>query len=166
MTHDDTDLAKVRESLRLARLELAQVREESEPMHEELARLRHAERRLVALSEHVVELTRQAVPTRNGVRGRLERRWRGVTLMPGELADVSRLEATPLFDAAWYVREYPQVLRFGLPPELHYLRKGARAGRNPGPNFDAARYRTQHPDLPRRANPLLHYLSTQSPSPS
>ena len=161
MTNDD-DLAKMRESLRLCRLELAQVREESEPTREELARLRRAHEKFVELSEQVVELTTSGVAARSGVIGRIERRLKRSGAKPEEERDLALLRASVLFDAAWYVREYPQTLRFRLSPELHYLRKGAKAGRNPGPHFDAARYRAEHPELPTRANPLLHYLSAQS----
>jgi hypothetical protein len=161
---DDQELAKLRESLRLCRLELAQVREESEPVLEELARLRRAEQKFIELSEQVVDLTRHQVPSMRGALGRLERRWKRPEATPEEERDIARLRASTLFDAAWYVREYPQTLRFGLSPELHYLRKGAKAGRNPGPNFDAAAYRAHHPEMPRKANPLLHYLDNRAAS--
>lgn len=162
MTHTDQELVRLRESLRLCRLELAQVREQSEPVMEELARLRCAEQRLIDLSEQAVELTRRQITTRGGLLGRWERRSKRSVATPAEERDLAVLRDSGLFDAAWYLREYPKTLRFGLPPELHYLRKGAKAGRDPGPNFDATRYRAQHPELSPRANPLLHYLRTRA----
>lgn len=89
----------------------------------------------------------------------LARRW---WAHPGR---ISRLLATPLFDALWYLRRYPD-----LDPDLHltpaeaarhYLRHGAAEGRDPGPAFSTSGYWAQV----RAAglslgseNPLLHYL--------
>ncbi len=63
------------------------------------------------------------------------------------------------FDAADYMRLYPDVRAAGMDPFEHYLVQGAREGRRPSPGFDPAFYRDRYlRDLPD-ANPLLHYLA-------
>jgi GT2 family glycosyltransferase len=75
------------------------------------------------------------------------------------LKDRDQIAASPLFDAAWYLREYSDVASAGLDPALHYLLFGAAERRNPGPSFDAAWYLDHNADLAAaRVNPLLHYL--------
>lgn len=162
MADDEVELGKVRELLRLCRLELAAVREEQERWAEEHATLFHAREQLIALSERLDEALAKQEQTPAGVRSWLRRRLPATAMSPSprEVADVARLRATPLFDGAWYLREYPAVAASGMSPALHYLRRGARNGRNPGPYFDTADYVAKHPDLPRRANPLLHYVAS------
>ena len=73
--------------------------------------------------------------------------------------DAALLGATPLFDAAWYAAQYPDVATAGLDPRTHYLRHGARDGRNPSPAFDTAAYLAEYPDVAAAGlNPLVHYL--------
>jgi hypothetical protein len=44
-------------------------------------------------------------------------------------------------------------------PALHYLQRGGREGRAPGPHFNA--YMKANPDVAAAgANPLLHFLET------
>ncbi len=62
------------------------------------------------------------------------------------------------FSADWYRSRYPDVAASGLDPRTHYLRHGARLGREPGPDFDSAYYylicpKARHSRLPA----LLHY---------
>jgi glycosyltransferase involved in cell wall biosynthesis len=65
----------------------------------------------------------------------------------------------PLFDAAWYRRENPDVARAGADPWRHYLKHGAFEGRNPNPHFDSAFYLRAHPDVAASGmNPLVHYV--------
>ncbi len=69
------------------------------------------------------------------------------------------LRGSPLFNAAWYLQQYPDVADAGEDPCVHYLRQGALEGRNPGPNFDGNWYLERHPDIAAAAeNPLVHYL--------
>ncbi|OXY82107.1 hypothetical protein [Oceanimonas doudoroffii] len=76
-----------------------------------------------------------------------------------KLAD---LYNSSLFDAKWYLAQYPDVAndkKFRKNPALHYLRFGGFEGRNPGPNFDSATYLLLNPDVKAEGfNPLLHYL--------
>ncbi|WP_124571175.1 hypothetical protein [Burkholderia sp. Bp8984] len=47
------------------------------------------------------------------------------------------IERSGLFDANWYLMEYPDVAESGQDPILHYLIFGAKEGRRPNPNFIA-----------------------------
>jgi chromosome segregation ATPase len=71
------------------------------------------------------------------------------------------LEQSGLFDAAWYRSTYPDVVESGQDPAAHYLRHGAKEGRNPGPKFDTQNYLKRYPDVSKAEpaiNPLLHYV--------
>jgi len=75
------------------------------------------------------------------------------------LADVARLLASPIFDADWYLAAYEDVREGGVEPAGHYLRDGAREGRDPGPAFSTLYYLAQAPDVAEQGiNPVLHYL--------
>ncbi|NUB46518.1 glycosyltransferase [Fertoebacter nigrum] len=72
------------------------------------------------------------------------------------IEDVRRCD---LFDASWYMAQYPDVARLGMDPAEHYLWLGARLGRDPSPAFDSKAYLKLNPDVARVGmNPLLHYL--------
>jgi hypothetical protein len=70
-----------------------------------------------------------------------------------------KLIQTGLFDAAWYVRKYPETAENGRTPVEHYLEEGYLRGYRPNPLFDS-RWYLQHYDDVRHAgiNPLVHYL--------
>jgi hypothetical protein len=65
----------------------------------------------------------------------------------------------PLFDAAWYLEQYPAVrgARFGA--FRHWRRHGWKEGRRPNRLFDTAWYLARYPDVARAGvDPLEHYL--------
>lgn len=64
-----------------------------------------------------------------------------------------------VFRGDWYLDRYPDVREAGTDPLEHYLRAGAREGRDPHPLFDAGWYLGRHPGA-RGRNPLAHYLET------
>jgi glycosyltransferase involved in cell wall biosynthesis len=71
------------------------------------------------------------------------------------------VEASGLFDPAWYLRRYSDVRISKIDPLDHYLDFGGLERREPGPDFDTSWYlsqcsRAQHLEQP----PLLHYLRT------
>lgn len=68
------------------------------------------------------------------------------------------IQSSELFDAAWYLQEYPDVKESGMDALEHYLLYGGFEGRNPGPNFSTQDYLQNHPEIRGRINPLLHYL--------
>ncbi len=98
------------------------------------------------------EWVRRAVAATPETRRRLFRRDR-------QAAARSLLRASPLFDAAWYIASHPELAASGADPVRHYLEQGAAAGDDPGPWFDSAAYRRDHPKLGREA-PLLHAIRT------
>jgi hypothetical protein len=73
--------------------------------------------------------------------------------------EIEELDASGLFDGAWYLSENADVRDADLEPLPHFVRLGWRAGRRPNRYFDPAWYLEQHPDVLKAGmNPLLHYL--------
>ncbi|MDR6407567.1 rhamnosyltransferase WsaF family glycosyltransferase [Paraburkholderia terricola] len=67
------------------------------------------------------------------------------------------ISRSPLFDAAWYVSQYPDVAASGLPPALHYAVVWTDR-RNPSLKFDANWYLSHYADAAAmQLNPLVHY---------
>lgn len=67
--------------------------------------------------------------------------------------------ASGLFDAAYYVRTYPEAAAAGMDPLDHFLRVGTIRGFDPGPRFDTQRYWAAHPDVRASGqNALVHFL--------
>jgi hypothetical protein len=78
---------------------------------------------------------------------------------PQPLSGRSLLRGSGLFDAEWYVAQYPDVASSEMDPLDHYLSFGAAEGRNPSRTFDTSAYLADHPSLAAiGVNPLLHYL--------
>jgi hypothetical protein len=73
-------------------------------------------------------------------------------------AEASAIDASGLFDRAYYLARHPDVGAAGIDPVLHFRRFGWREDRDPSPWFATATYRRAYPDV-RGAdlNPLLHY---------
>ena len=156
MADHDSDIARLEESLRRCRCELAGLREEQETWAERLAPLELAERRLRELALAIDEHLTAVESDRAGLKGWVKRRLGHSVVAASEVDDLTRIRESPLFDAAWYFSQYPDAVVEGLSAALHYLRIGAPQRRAPGPHFDAARYANQE-ELRRRVNPLLHY---------
>lgn len=91
---------------------------------------------------------------RKGSLGAIARRY-----TRGRMADALRvIEASALFDEAWYVKTYADAVR-DFHPAAHYLLYGGYGGLNPGPQFDSDGYLAVNPDVRASGqNPLLHYL--------
>ena len=74
--------------------------------------------------------------------------------------DIRRLQASDLFDADWYRKQYPDVAKTGIEPAEHFLWLGSRLGRNPGPKFDTRFYLQANRDVAdSNVDPLIHYIS-------
>jgi len=72
---------------------------------------------------------------------------------------MQRIEKCELFDADYYLQNYPDVGKSSLNPVKHYLLFGGFEGRKPSPDFDSAFYLMQYPDVQQSGtNPLLHYV--------
>ena len=73
---------------------------------------------------------------------------------------VGLLATSELFDPAWYLDTNTHVHSAGINPIKHYLRRGAREGRDPSPFFSTNDYIRQYPDVPTSGlNPLVHYIT-------
>jgi hypothetical protein len=91
-----------------------------------------------------------------------------VDRLPHNLARVLRqttlikksiLRNSGLFDEMWYLQTYSDVAKKRKNPVSHYLRHGAKEGRNPGPQFDTQWYLANNRDVAETGvNPLLHYI--------
>lgn len=69
------------------------------------------------------------------------------------------IEGSGLFDRNWYLANYQDVAEAGLDPLDHYLRFGAREGRDPSPAFSTTAYLQNNPDvLEGGHNPLVHFV--------
>jgi hypothetical protein len=67
----------------------------------------------------------------------------------------------PLFDCAFYLKNYPGLATAGVNPLGHYLKHGAKEGRQPHPLFDSAFYWRLYADVREAGiNPLLHYVTS------
>jgi GT2 family glycosyltransferase/ADP-heptose:LPS heptosyltransferase len=65
-----------------------------------------------------------------------------------------------LFDALWYLEQYPDIEADADHALQHYLQLGAAEGRSPHPLFDAQWYAQQYSDSQTSAlQPLDHYLT-------
>jgi hypothetical protein len=87
------------------------------------------------------------------------RQWR--ILRPGALAEKRKKVAeTGLFDRDWYELAYPDVHASGMDPLDHYVKFGAREGRNPNPLFNTKIYLHAQPQdlLPEDA--LVHFYQS------
>jgi len=64
-----------------------------------------------------------------------------------------------LFDIKYYLFTYPDVRINDVDPIIHYLRYGAKEGRNPSAEFDTKFYYRRNQDvLSSDINPLVHYI--------
>ena len=66
---------------------------------------------------------------------------------------------TDVFDAAFYLRDNPDIARAGGDPFAHFCSNGAYERRQPGPAFEPDFYIEQHPDFALRyATPIEDWL--------
>lgn len=72
--------------------------------------------------------------------------------------DIEAIRGSSLFDARWYLDQYPDVKALGMDPVEHYLWLGARLGRNPSPQFDTNDYLRHSGASVGNSNPLIHCL--------
>ncbi len=96
---------------------------------------------------------RRSAPVGRWIRRPLRGLWLLVTLRLWR-----HLRTNHLFDAEWYLAQYPDVRDGGMDPREHYRSLGATEGRNPNPMFDTAWYLEQNPDVVESGlNALDHY---------
>ena len=61
-----------------------------------------------------------------------------------------------LFDADFYINNYPEVKKYRYGPIVHYIKHGIREGKNPNSTFNTVFYLTTYKDV--NINPLVHYI--------
>ncbi len=85
---------------------------------------------------------------------------RGLTPSPSARDKVAAPAIRAIFDAAYYLRQYPDVAAAGREPLPHFLSIGWAEGRNPCALFDTELYLEHYPDIAQAGlNPLIHYVS-------
>ena len=98
----------------------------------------------------------QSTGHRPGALARLLR----IAAVPSCLRDVRVIEASGLFDEAYYLERNPEVGERRMNPLVHFVIAGAAEGRDPHPLFSTAFYVSQLPDLAASGqNALRHYLT-------
>lgn len=60
---------------------------------------------------------------------------------------IKEIQSSALFDTDWYLKQYPDVTKSGLPPIEHYLRLGWRMGRDPSQQFSTHGYLSHYDDV-------------------
>ena len=64
-----------------------------------------------------------------------------------------------LFATGWYLERYPDVAEAGIDPVWHYVRRGAKEGRDPAPWFSTSAYEQTNSDVAASGmNPFYHYI--------
>lgn len=95
----------------------------------------------------------------------------GFQFAPGPVAGTQGITLAitdPLFDAAYYLQQNPDVAAAGIDPYWHFMNVGWHEGRNPDACFDTKYYLSSNPDLAAAAgmsqvgynstfNPLTHF---------
>ncbi len=170
------EIIKLSEAVVLYQRELAQVREVQEPLQEQCSRLQRERDEAVATAEQLAKALAKHLSTkfwddrqtlrRIGWRQFIGSRWPWLRKTFGtrqsqaeaeEQAQVRLIEASPQFDAGWYLQQNLDVAEAGIHPASHFLHAGFAEARNPGPNFDVADYLSRHPKVAEIGiNPLLH----------
>src|SRR5215470_3540077 len=107
----------------------------------------------------------------SGLLARLRRASRPALFQSRAAHTVRIIGASGLFDAAWYLENYPDVSARKVDPINHYVRHGAREGRDPNRLFNSNWYLANNPDVVQAGlNPLAHFVTRgsaegRSPSP-
>lgn len=82
-----------------------------------------------------------------------------IKLSPKQRSAKKLLSTSALFDEDWYLNRYPDVEIMRYSAVEHYIARGWREGRNPGPDFDTLFYLQSYPDVHQaNVNPLEHYI--------
>lgn len=175
------EILKLSEALLLCQRELAQAHGNHEPLQEQVSVLRAQSETAQAVSAHLAQSLADQLsrtfwesqhPAPISWRRFIGSRWPWLKKFFGneyaaaasvELEQIRLIEASPLFQSAWYLKHNADVARAGINPATHYLRSGAREGRDPGPDFSTRDYAARHPELGQDGiNPLVHYVRSQS----
>src|ERR1044072_4762388 len=81
-------------------------------------------------------------------------------LQSRESHPVHGISASGLLHSAWSLEAYPDVAARGADPIRHYVRHGAREGRDPNRLFNSTWYLASYPDVAESGlNPLVHFIA-------
>ncbi|WP_019936143.1 hypothetical protein [Oceanimonas smirnovii] len=149
----EAELAEVRQSLEQRFNELAALTRLLENSEQENHRLR------VQLNKIQLALSTEELPEAPPANAPLS----PATAQPAspEQADelVELVQQSALFNASWYLEQYPDVAAANIHPAEHYVHFGGMEGRDPGPEFNSSFYLQQNEDVRQNnMNPLVHYL--------
>jgi hypothetical protein len=142
---------------------LSELREHYFELSSQLACHKMLNQRLSAeLEQHeasAVSTSRELRMIRQSFAWRIMTPWRNLQSRLRKRYELDLIRRSELFDAAWYLTEYPDVSRSGVEPAEHYWELGGLEGRDPSPHFDSDWYISQHSDVRAAGiNPLIHYI--------
>lgn len=154
------DVSRLTEELERARLELDRRKAEADSLRAEIGILRAVSGRFRSSAiRHA-----QAIAGPGRSHGRMvDRVWAllssAVLRRRRAKAELDAIRSAGLFDAAWYLKRYPDVEEAGIDPLLHYHRHGADEERDPHPLFDSTWYRSNYPEVNTSwMTPLGHFV--------
>ena len=82
------------------------------------------------------------------------------------LRDWLYIRKSGMFDAFFYLTEYPDVMATATPPIFHYCTRGWRELRDPRPDFSTAGYLERNKDIKSCGmNPFYHYVRYRGVEP-
>ncbi|WP_434986168.1 hypothetical protein [Vreelandella zhaodongensis] len=148
------EVQKIQQQLEQSTLDNAYLRQQLEKRQKEFNILRSTSQQRIHHLERLTQWLRVHAQRHAATAYRESRRYKKA--LPKQLA---MLEASPLFNADWYLEQYPDVAKAGIKPAEHFIKFGAIDGRNPGPQFNTDFYLTRYADVAASGqHPLLHYL--------
>jgi len=77
---------------------------------------------------------------------------------PVKTLQIAAREAAVEFDANFYLKENPDVVKAGLDPEAHYQSNGESEGRKPNPYFDPIFYKKLNSDVRKAGISPFHHF--------
>ena len=148
------EVQKIQQQLEKSTQDTAHFRQQLEKRQKELNILRADTQRHISHLESLVQWLRVHAQRHAAVAYRDSRSYKKE--LPKQLA---MLEATPFFDADWYLAQYPDVAKSGIKPAEHFIKFGAIDGRHPSSQFSTDFYLTHYKDVAASGqHPLLPYL--------
>jgi hypothetical protein len=142
---------------------LSELREHHFELSSQLACHRMLNQRLTAeLEQHkasAASTSRELRMIKRSSAWRITAPWRILQSRLRKRYELDLMRRSELFDAGWYLTEYPDVRKSGVEPAEHYWEHGWLDGRDPSPYFDSDWYISQHSDVQAAGiNPLIHYI--------
>lgn len=158
---DNAEIARLTEELATARAELAALRKTQESWSEKEIKIRVDRDRAIKAADEFAEALANRLRIENAGLGKgadiLRKRFRPPSRT--EAVHLELIRGSELFNAAWYLRAYPDVVHLGMDPAVHFLRHPYDPFRSPSEHFNIGQYCVDHPDVFKdRVNPLVHFL--------